>query len=1018
MLGILAGTASLHGQMIIKHPKKESVIEKERIFVTVLGKPGAKTWLYVNDVPADSGIIRIDGIHDFLSVDVPEGPVTLRAEAIGAGGRLFSAERVVQIVGRPDTMLVTPQVIEMPADGISSEKITVEVRDAWNQPINRLSVADVSISGGSIADADADSVSNGHQVLVNESRFELTVRAGREVGRYALVMEAAGLKVSVPIRYTTPLTDFILVGSVDGAVSAAESGDTNQEPKFTLADYSYQEGAFKDVPVSGRIAMYAKGALFERYQVTASFDSRRTRDNQLFRDLDPDKQYALYGDASSLTWDAQTQSKFYGRIERNESFLQVGDFTTGMRGTQFAKYDRSFNGLYSRFQVGKHRLTAFASMNDRSMKLDEIRGEGISGYYYLTESRITVNSDKIRLETRDRYHPEKVLKSVEKLRYSDYDINYIDGTLMFKQPVPSIDGGGNPVYIVAAYEYRGGAATSLISGGRYEGEIGAMKIGATAIMEEKDPANYYLYGADLDLPVGTWLKLKGEVARSRSSQAAVDNVTGSAWYTEVGITPHRAVALSGYYRNVDQEFYNPSQTGSRFEVGAEKYGGNGSISFGKFGRIKSEFYRQYSEMGTVNETQTRVTNAFYEYPLSDRTTARAGYEQAERITAGGDSSADRTMAAKMLKAELSHKWTTRFSSSLEYAQNLAEGTSTVPTGTAVGASYVLTKNVQLFLKQRFLARGDRRTQTVFGVESKVSRSTQLTGKYEIGGAAGEDLSRATIGLKNRWQISKDIALNLAYESTATLDSLEVVTPDHNALSIGYEYLPDKPWKASGKFELLQDKSTRKAVVTLGGEARVLDGLSAIGRIEYSGVTYMRTKDEVWNRGNYQFGLAYRPENSDEFNGIAKVQLLTDRNTHAAPRTELDRYIASAHAYWQASRDLEFGFRFAMRQLLDEETGFFETKTTTALFSMRAEYTFASRWSAGMDLRYLGMFPVDQAKTGFGVDINYLLRKNMQVGFGYIVKQLKDPDFSVSDYQYRNFYFRLRLKFSEDIFDWR
>jgi hypothetical protein len=62
-----------------------------------------------------------------------------------------------------------------------------------------------------------------------------------------------------------------------------------------------------------------------------------------------------------------------------------------------------------------------------------------------------------------------------------------------------------------------------------------------------------------------------------------------------------------------------------------------------------------------------------------------------------------------VKAEVSHAWTKRISSSLEYAKNLEEGTrNTMPTGAALGISYLLTERVQLFLKQRILTSGHKK----------------------------------------------------------------------------------------------------------------------------------------------------------------------------------------------------------------------------------------------------------------------------------------------------------------------
>jgi hypothetical protein len=999
LLVMTTGTLSLEAQMVILTPKENNVQDLHHIAVTVVGKPGAKTWLYINNQPADSGEIRIDGKYDFLNIEVPAGPVEIRTEALGAKKRIYKAVRHIHILGPPKKFIANRERIDLPADSQSIQQIKIDIQDAWGHLIPKLKTATVQIEKGTLIETDLDSSASGWQLLVKNSRLHFTVRSANEVGTENVIIEVNGLRAQIPVRYTTPLSPFILVGSLDASVSAFQSDpDDMDEPKFTLADITHTEGQIKDVPISGRLALYGKGSVLNKYQVTASYDSRRSRDNQLFRDLDPNLQYALYGDASILTYDAQTQSKFFGKIERNESFIQIGDFNTRMRTTEFAAYDRSFNGLLGQIHIKNHALTGFATLNDRKMELDEIRGEGISGYYFLTAGRITINSDKIRLETRDRYHPEKIITAEEKIRYQDYDINYVDGTLMFKQPIPSVDSNGNPVYIVAVYEYQDNADKSIIGGLRYEGRFtNKFKLGTTIIIEEKEPKNYMLYGLDATLPLFSWLRFNGEIAQTHSSDFLNGNQDneqiGKAYKTQIKLSPLKAVELKGYYRKVDNAFVNPSQTGSQFEMGTEKYGASGSVKMGAIGTIKSEYYKQHNHVGTVNENEVQVVNTFYEYPINEKASVRMGYEDALREKTGNDSIEVDKYQSKMLKGQVSYNWNKQLTSLIEHEQNLTKAKNTIPTGTSIGLSYSLSNKVNLFLKERLIYSGTKRSQTIFGVDSRVSKHTQLSGKYEIGGASGEKLNRITIGLKNKWQVHQDVTLNLAFESTATMDSLEIPTPEHNAVSASVEYLPDKPWKSSLKLELAQDKIVKKCVIAIATEFKVLNGLSTITKLEHAGAKYLKTNNEVWNRGNYQLGVAYRPELNDRFNSVAKVQLITDKNTHVVPKARLDRLIGSFHGYWQIMNCLGLAGRFAVRRLLDEEIDYYNTSTLTTLYALRTEYDFLPRWSTNIDMRMVHMNPLNQSKYGLAADINYHLVKNMQVGIGYIFKQLDDPDFS-------------------------
>lgn len=1023
LLGMIAGTTPLHSQMVILSPKENSMHSLHHIAITVIGKPGAPTWVYVNGQPADSGQIRIDGKYDFLNINVPDGPVEIRAEAKGVRDKIFKAIRHVHILGPVANLKTRRDQIELPADGKSKTTIKAEVQDAWGYTLERIKSATINSQNGFIVESDLDTLTPGCQLSASDGKFEFTIRAANKIGRSEVTVDIEGKVFRIPVRYTTPLPPLMIVGSLDAAVSITHSDDsTMHDPKFTLADISNAESEIKSTPVSGRMAFYAKGSIFNKYRVTASYDSRRSRDNQLFRDLDPNQQYALYGDASTLKYDAQTESKFYGKIERNESHLVVGDFNTGFRNTEFSAYDRSFNGLQTQLQAGANRFIGFVTLNDRKMQLDEIRGEGISGYYFLSGSQITIYTDKVRIEVRDKYHPETIIRSEEKARFQDYDINYVDGTLMFKQPVPSVDPNGNPVFIVAAYEFRTHDDKAIIGGVRYEGKwFNKFQIGSSFIMEEKEPSNYMLYGADAILPLFPWLEVKGEYAESRSSDFSIPKRIGNAYKTEINFKPHRVLNVSGYYRKVDSDFVNASQTGTQFEMGAEKYGISGKINMGKMGSIRSEWYRQYNKTSTVNENHVQVANATYEYAVSSKTTMKLGYENASRDQVGSQDSLGvgvRNYNSKMIKGQLSHKWTDKLTTTAEHEQNLAEGENTMPTASSIGISYDISKKIRLHLKQRFLKTGARKTQTIMGVESKISNNTQVTSRYEIGGAAGEDLNRATIGLRNRWKVREDLTLNFALESTATMDSLEVPTPDHIAASVGFEYLPDKPWKSSGKYEIRKDKTVQNQVVVLGMEFKILNGLSSITRIEHTHAKYLNTKNEVWIRGNYQLGVAYRPELQDVLNTVAKIQYLRDKNTHATPKTRLDRIIASLHAFWQPSFRLGISGRFALRKLLDEENGLYKNSTVTSLYALRTEYDLSEHWSAAFDFRTVYMTPVNQTKTGFAGEMGYIFRKNMQIGLGYIFKKLDDQDFSISEYNFSNFYFVFRMKFSEDLFNWR
>ena len=1012
LLSILVLTGALHAQMVILSPPTNSVSTLDRIAVTVVGKAGSDATLYINEEEAAKGTIRIDGIYDFLNVAVPTGPVHIKVEAPGARNRIYSAQRDIHVLGPPKKALPYEDNLSIPADGISQKEISIKLQDAWGYAMTTVKQITVSLTSGTIVDKDIDPLNSGHQVPVKSGVVSFTIQAPETSGEAIIELRINQDFFQFPVRYKVPAEPFILVGTADGNLSVTKSPQENTDlPAIDAMDNYYQ----------GRLAFYAKGAVAEKYRLTMSYDSERDKDNQLFDDIDPNDQYPIFGDASQLTYDAQTRSKLFAKIERDASYALVGDYNTNFAGAEFTAYDRSFNGLLTNYAGKNHSLTSFATLTNRKQKLDEIRGEGISGFYFVTQSDMTKYSDKIRLETRDRYHPEVILKSTDLVRFQDYDINYEQGSLMFKQPVQSTDSRGNPVFIVASYEYQTTRSETPIAGVRYSGKFGSkVDIGSTMIYEERTTSSaYMLYGVNGRVPIARGLTFSGEIAESRTPDGTNTFSNGQAYKTELNFNFLNIFKLDGYYRNVDSSFVNPSQSGSGFDQGgSEKYGTRIGVESQNYGKIGTEFYRQFNRLGTVNENRVEVFSIKYDKSLlTNRGNFTLGYEDAKRERFVADTVGFNNENSQLVSGAFSYKITEKLSSDLAHEQNLGNTNLTKPTNTALGIKYAMNPKLTLFMNYRMLYDSGTKDQVVLGFDSKVTENTELMGKYEIGGAMGDSRNRASIGIKNKWQVRPDLTLNIAYESTATIDSLEVPTPDHDAFAFSFEYLPEMPWKSTGKFEYRRDPTSNKLVLGLGTDIKVIHGLSAIFKLDHMNTSFLNSNDEYQLHGVYQLGMAYRPELTDKFNSVGKIAYLTDRNTHVNPDERLDRFIVSVHGYYQPLRWLELGTRIATRRILDDN-GLLRDRSTTNFISGRAEIDWTLKWSSALDLRYMVITEIGQWQSGASTEIDYLLMKNTQVGLGYIFKNFQDDDFSYLDYQLHNFYIAFHLKFSEDIFNWR
>jgi len=1024
LVGLLV-SMSLCAQVIIIDPQENATSSLRHISVTIAGKAGSETILFINNTKVASDTIRIDGLLDFVSIEVPEGPVNLRVELTNAAGRLFTAEKNIHVLGPLRGFKTDFEKINLSADGRSEANYTFEVMDEWGYRLHKVPYVTVKLSSGTILDEDVNEQNLGHQILVIEGFLTVHIQAPTEATERAqLELVSNGYIKTIPVQYSIPSEPLIVVGAASGSFSTLGTDqDPNDLPHFGIIDRNNTQLS-DELLLGGRTAFYAKGSIKPGLRLTASLDTDRGYLDQLFVDVDPQEQYPLFGDASTITFDAQSRSKLFAKLEQNESFLLLGDFNTNMTETEFTAYNRTFNGLLGSYLYKNHQVQVFATATDRSMEQEEIRGEGISGFYYLNNGSITRFSEKIRIVTKDRYHPETVLETKNLTRFFDYEINYVDGTLMFKQPVASLDGAGNPIFIVVSYEFQGASSRSWIGGFRHKSKLGPgekITVGTTFLAEERATASYMLYGVDAIVPINDKITVSAEFGQSRKPDEFVDSVTvGSAIKTEVQANNvYPGLNLKGYVRAVGDDFTNASQVGAGTERGSLKYGLNAKYDSKKYGKITSEYYDQTGTMGTSNTLDSRVFNMHVEHGIGKKSTLKLGYENALREKFDASDSLLNEDYSNLLKAQYDILLLKHIKAIFEHEQNLNLNNRTKPTNSSIGLVYPITEQLEVYWKYRFIQGTGVHRQSVLGFRSSVGENTAIEGKYEIGGITGEQRNKATLGLKNKWYLREDLVVNVSLENTATVDSFEIPTPSHQAMSLSFEYLPEMPWKAIGKYEVRDDVNSLQRVITLGGDMRILAGFGAIAKLDHWENRYKIGNKGSQTRENYQFGLALRPQESDKINALAKMAYVSDRNSQIAVPIRQDRYIFSVHSYWQINRYLGLASRFATRFVLDDDATFDENVSTqTYFFQSRAEYALSNDWSGILDARLIHMSPTSENAFGLAAEIDYLVYQNIQFGVGYILKNYTDADFSFLDYQYHNLYFALHAKFSEDIFNWR
>ena len=344
-------------------------------------------------------------------------------------------------------------------------------------------------------------------------------------------------EVSGRYMFMTALADLTIAGQdIRGAV----------EP--LAADDRYSE----ETLVEGRVAFYLKGKIQGRYLVTAQLDTTEeqlsdllrnldeTDNRSLFRHLDPDRYYPVYGDDSTGYLDTDTQGRMYVRVDWDKSSAVWGNFLTHMSSNELAQYSRGlYGGQLHHMSLAttglgdsKQELNVFVSEAQSALGHSEFLGTGGS-LYYLKHTDVLQGSEQLRIEIRDE-DSGRVVENIPLVRGADYELDELQGRVLMRRPLqqvalqsgPSLirDGlvDGNDVILIADYEYvpsglSADQATAGIRGRQWVGEHVA--VGGTYVGENRAGDDYSLAGLDLTLQAGkgTYVKLEG--ATTESTQA-------------------------------------------------------------------------------------------------------------------------------------------------------------------------------------------------------------------------------------------------------------------------------------------------------------------------------------------------------------------------------------------------------------------------------------------------------------------------------------------------------------------
>jgi len=985
----------------ILEPENGAILKKDwsNIVVRVADKIEHKLVLNGEVLPPDmvGKIIHEEKknirIFEYISVKLDAGPNKVVLKTADRHGMQKEEEIKIFAAGSPEKIVISPDKADIPADGKTVVLFTVNIKDKWNNPAKDEHIVTVISEMGAVLRKDLDPETPGHQLKVKNGRIRFKLRSKLATGEEKLkVVLGNGLEGDSALYFTPYLREWIVAGI--GEMTLGNRAISGNIEKISESD-DFERGIYHDE----KLAFFAKGKILGKYLLTAAYDTDKEKGDELFQRVAPDRYYPVYGDASEIGYEAESQSKLYVKVEKERSSVMFGDYQTELSENEFSAYNRTFNGLRADISKGKLRVKTFASHTSQAFTSDEIAGNGTSGYYFLSKTPVIENSEKVTVEVRDRYHSERIISTTEKVQHTDYTINYSTGAILFKGPVASVDSNLNPVFILVTYEsddpgdkfYIYGVKASLAASNGSEA-------GITSIVEEKIVKNSTLNGVDGKLKLGDKTEIRMEVAQSDTEEKGKDD----AWKLEISSEVSKKVTMDLHYRDVGRNFHNPSMTGS--EAGSEKYGAdvNYRASTNRDVEVKSYVHNNKIDDSKLTSNSIGVTQKI------NRSVVETGYRHVMEDHKAADST---DKISQIIYGGVSSNITAKLTASARREQVINQTeVKDYQTKTALGLNYLVTEKSKLFITHEFQEGKDNEVHTsVFGIENRVTDSTTLTSRYHQESGMSGHRGQAILGLNNRLRVKDYIMLNTRAERVEVVKGAGAA--DSTALAMSAEYLPGDEFKASGRYEIKLAEDDRTDLYTLAASLGLSKRVSLLGKLSYWDHIVPMGTDTLLDS---LAGIAYRPLGDQSIYLLSTLRYKLDIRGSTLTDDTIRSLVSSSEASYKLNPGLTLLGKYAGK-LNWENMDNLGYRSYTDMIMTGVSYDITKKWSTGVYTKLMNQYQSKMHSAGYIVKTDYNLIKNLFAGIGYNSSQMNDRDLSGGDYKAHGAFLEIKFKFDEETF---
>lgn len=954
-------------------------------------------------------------LSTWQGVDIPAGDNELVVYLLDSEGNI--AETISRTVRRstsPVRAELVPDISRLVIDGQQPAAIAVRLTDISGAPIGRGTTGEFNISTGqesleTVVDAAAQGYRNGrparYRYVVADDNGTAVIRLSPATppGRIEIDFRFSGARQNTVSAWLTEQPrDWILVGLAEGTLS-------QQAPAGAV-----QSANGDEVYTDGRVAFFAKGRILGSALLTLSYDDNEAEATQFGQtgSIDPNAWYTLYGDQSFSGQEGVSQEQIYVRLERGAFHATYGDINTDMNVVELAAYQRSLTGLKSELRGRYVSYNLFAAETETGFARDDIPGDGTSGYYRLSALPL-LNTETLRLETRHRLRSHEVVETRTLRRHYDYQINYNDGTIFFREPVATRDADFNPQYIVAQYEVNGGGETVRTAGARMALHNASQRLmlGVSYISEEETLASRSLVAADGRIRFGQFSELKAEYGETRRDLGGVNTVATG----KVIELSHRGAAVNGsvYFREIDAGYGFGSLAAG--EQATRKVGLQAEINVSKHVALTADAAQE--ENLTVGNTRShaqvgiRVKNSNGHVEL--------GLRHAEDETAAGVVSESQQAVVDLRQSFFNNFL--GFSARYEAALSEKNAAADFPERVVLGLDVRVAPATLLYVKQEYTEGSQRKTSTTrVGVESELWKGARLQSYVaQNDNADGQRLYSGhnitqQIAFRDGWWAS------LGYDKADTLRDTGATSlnggtplangPNKNDYESGHASIGRKGdlWHWDARYETHRAEDSQRDAVISSWRRQNQQGKGVDFTLRWL------QDDSAQSRNikvDAQFGLVWRPVEAKWF-FLNRFDIIDEQQeTAGASEFRSTRLVNQFNANWLHTVKDQWSFFIGAKYVEDTIDEIIYSGTYSQL-GIEYRHSFNEWWDWGLQLSSHDDWVANNHRYSAGLNVGVSPMQNLWVTLGYNWAGFRDEDFDNAAWTNAGFFLKFRLKFDQ------